>query len=93
MIEGMQSVYKIRSGTPEDFRFIGFVQKESMGPYIISQYGRWDDEAQRKQLLASDPCEHQIFEISERPIGCALVKREPVAWFGSTFFPHIRDRE
>ena len=66
--------YSTRRGSIDDLELIRLFHRESMRPHIEAQTGFWDEEAQRRRMLASDPEAHEIIEVDGRSVGCCLVR-------------------
>ena len=66
--------YNLRQAQLSDLGLIGHIQKVSLEPHVIKQYGAWDEEIRKKKMQETDPTQHHIIELEGEPIGCYLTR-------------------
>jgi len=73
----MTAEYQIRRGTEADWDFLLLLHEKSMRPHVEAQFGTWEPKDQEERFRATtDPSEHQILLVQDKPVGCALTKDE-----------------
>jgi len=73
----MTADYQTRRGTEADWDFLLLLHERSMRPHVEAQFGAWEPKGQEDRFRATtDPSEHQILLIQDRPVGCAQTQDE-----------------